>query len=67
MAFRGRGRGGFGGGSFRPAKQVPFELFPVSELLWLIYAIFFTRIMVHCLRRSQVRLMDEGCDRLTVR
>ncbi|KAG8380035.1 hypothetical protein BUALT_Bualt07G0151700 [Buddleja alternifolia] len=32
MSFRGRGRGrgGFGGG-FRPAKQVPFELFPEIE------------------------------------
>lgn len=40
MAFRGRGRGrgGFGGGGFRAAKQVPFELFPVSitKLLPLI-------------------------------
>ncbi|OIT07648.1 PREDICTED: DNA-directed RNA polymerase III subunit RPC7-like [Nicotiana attenuata] len=33
MASRGRGRGGFGGGNFRPAKQVPFELFPEIENL----------------------------------
>ncbi|KAK4427277.1 hypothetical protein Salat_1496600 [Sesamum alatum] len=33
MSFRGRGRGrgSFGGGGFRPAKQVPFELFPEIE------------------------------------
>ncbi|KAL0415163.1 UNVERIFIED_CONTAM: hypothetical protein Slati_3348200 [Sesamum latifolium] len=33
MSFRGRGRGrgGFGAGGFRPAKQVPFELFPEIE------------------------------------
>lgn len=34
MAYRGRGRGygrGYrGGGSFGYAKQIPFELFPVS-------------------------------------
>lgn len=46
MAFRGRGRGRGGFNGQRLAKQVSFELFPVSEILWFVNVIFFTRIMI---------------------